>query len=343
MNGVRKHRSKSSQQRLVALSVSYERAHLLPRGLGAEHLRELLIGIARPILRNGASLAYAGNWKESTPERPNYTYELLQLISAEQEDNSLGGPDTNLTLGRLYNHLSWPHYLDLSTYQEAEWVNVCRIVRVSQTQAGLNNDEVVADSEAPAESDRALFSKAVTLSATRAMVVDGMSLNWPDAPAEIVPPAAAHVMLGGKTTGYSGFVPGLFEEAYLAINAKHPTYILGGFGGAAEVLSRALLGTAQIDELTEQWHRANGGKSVARLMDMAGNFRLPPQRMATSTLLSSLNSQIQSAYGKVSQALETGLEETETRELMTTRSIVRAISLVRKGLQQRIGLQSLPA
>jgi hypothetical protein len=45
--------------------------------------------------------------------------------------------DTNLQIGILYNHSAWPRYLDVSRPIEAQWINACRIVRVTQQQAGL--------------------------------------------------------------------------------------------------------------------------------------------------------------------------------------------------------------
>src|SRR5262249_3787574 len=86
------YRSNVMHRSVVGFSVSYEPRNLLERGLGFEHVRELLLRLARPLLRYSASLAYGGNW-EDTPE--NFTYILLRLISAEQEDSSFGGPDTD--------------------------------------------------------------------------------------------------------------------------------------------------------------------------------------------------------------------------------------------------------
>src|SRR5215831_16901625 len=106
-----KYRSRAIADSVIAFSISYQRENLLARGMGFEHLRELLIRLARPILRQGSSLAYGGNWEE---REGNFTFELLRLISAEQEDNSLGGADTNLQIGKLYNHSSWPYYLDIT-------------------------------------------------------------------------------------------------------------------------------------------------------------------------------------------------------------------------------------
>ena len=90
----KKHRSADSKQGVIA-SVSYERDNLLARGLGLDHLKELVTrGLARPLLRNNMSLSYSGHWKD---EEDNFTLHLLRLIAAEQEDSSLGGPDTRTT------------------------------------------------------------------------------------------------------------------------------------------------------------------------------------------------------------------------------------------------------
>jgi hypothetical protein len=78
----RRYRSRGIADKVIGLSISYQHDNLLARGLGLEHLRELLIGLARPLVRQGASLAYGGNWNET---EDNFTYELLRLISAEQE------------------------------------------------------------------------------------------------------------------------------------------------------------------------------------------------------------------------------------------------------------------
>src|SRR5262249_52764949 len=159
--------SKAMDQKVIGLSISYQRDVLLARGLGLEHLREMLVRLARPLLRQGASLAYGGHWKDV---EDNFTFDLLRLISAEQEDNTAGGPDTDLTSGRLYNHSAWPHYLDITPQIEAQWINCCRIVRITQRDAGFNPDETVPDNEAATTSKRMLFNAACTLSAMRRLM-----------------------------------------------------------------------------------------------------------------------------------------------------------------------------
>lgn len=44
---------------------------------------------------------------------------------------------------------------------------------------------------------------------------------------------AARIVMGGKTAGFKGKIPGIIEEATLSVQMQHPLYVLGGFGGAA--------------------------------------------------------------------------------------------------------------
>ena len=43
----------------------------------------------------------------------------------------------------------------------------------------------------------------------------------------------ARIVMGGKTEGFKGSMPGIIEEATLSVQMEHPLYVLGGFGGAA--------------------------------------------------------------------------------------------------------------
>jgi hypothetical protein len=49
------------------------------------------------------------------------------------------------------------------------------------------------------------------------------------------------VCLGGKTEGYTGFLPGIVEEALFALKYGKPLYIVGGFGGTANLVAKFLL------------------------------------------------------------------------------------------------------
>jgi hypothetical protein len=337
-----KYRSRASAQRIIGLSISSDLKPMLARGLGLEHLRELLLRLARPLLRGGASLAYGGDWKE---REDNFTYEILRLISAEQEDSSAGGPDSVLPIGRLFNHLAWPYYIPVTSRIEAQWINCCRIIRVTQELAGIAPADVLTGREDPSEPDKIMFNSAITLSAMRRLATIGMSIAVPGVGAsETIPPISARILLGGKITGFAGFVPGLFEEALLALEHARPVYILGGFGGAAESLAKALLadGSSPVREFQTQWQEAST-PALGKLRQLASATPLPPGVRDTSTCLNALSMQIDAARPHVAESLNTGLSEAETRELMLTRDIRRGVQLVLNGLSRTVALTPLPA
>jgi hypothetical protein len=51
--------------------------------------------------------------------------------------------------------------------------------------------------------------------------------------------ARAHVIVGGQLAEVQGLIPGVLEEAVLGLEAGHPVYVAGGFGGAAAAVARA--------------------------------------------------------------------------------------------------------
>jgi hypothetical protein len=337
-----RYRSRDSANRLIALSVSYERVPLLARGFGLEHLRELVILLARPLLRQGASLAYGGDWQERSD---NFTYDLLRLVSAEQDEaaerEELGDAAGVLPVGRLYNYSAWPHYLRVTPAIEARWINSCRIVRVDQEMAGIAPDERIPDGDFDPGRDVArtprnvALNSAICLSAMRRIATDGISLTSPDVPrTESIPPVAARIVLGGKLSGYSGFMPGIFEEALLSLERSIPLYLLGGFGGAAEAVANALLAPAGSPfpvEIEPDW-QGRHTPNLEKLKNLRGPRPLPSGILDTDTGLARLAAAIGNARLNLPGALRTGLDIDETTELMRTRDMRRAAALVHKGL-----------
>lgn len=52
----------------------------------------------------------------------------------------------------------------------------------------------------------------------------------------------AKIIVGGKLSNYLGYIPGVLEEAIYQIESKIPLYIVGGFGGVANEISKLILG-----------------------------------------------------------------------------------------------------
>jgi hypothetical protein len=334
-----RYRFQSGQKKVISFSISHEKDNLLARGLGIEHLRDLLIRLARQIVRQGLSLAYGGHWKETDD---NFTLDLLRLISDEQQDNSMAGPDSSLQIGMLYNHSAWPHYLEITPKIEAQWINCCRIIRVTQEQAGLRGPDIVQNYD-PKDS-RSRFNAAVTASAMRRLSMHNSTIAIQDVnPSESIPQIDARILLGGKMDSYSGFLPGIFEEALVTLALQRPVYLLGGFGGATGVLADAILKPgARPEELTLSWHKKHN-PSLRPLLNTLSKRGAPPQFVPPKDQHDSLFSWIQKARVKPAEVLKTGLSDDDTRTMISTRSVTTAVRLVRQGLESNNKLNPLPA
>ena len=133
--------------------------------------------------------------------------------------------------------------------------------------------------------------------------------------------------------GYSGFLPGIFEEALTTWQSKRPVYILGGFGGAAEILADAICETSgdPPHELTLDWHKQRN-PALATLLDGTRQFTVPPGLHDIEKSFETLSEFVMRARENLSDTLMTGLNEEQNRELLKTGNITNAVRLVRSGL-----------
>jgi hypothetical protein len=56
----------------------------------------------------------------------------------------------------------------------------------------------------------------------------------------IVKNSHAGILLGGRRVGFQGALPGVMEEALIALKNGRPLYLVGGFGGVTLEILRAL-------------------------------------------------------------------------------------------------------
>ena len=214
----------------VALSVS-ESADLADRGFGAIHLRDASVELARLLLNAGCGLAYGGDLRQGGFS------ELLTEIARSwgrwrrDDDDPVEG-----TL--LAWHLAWPFHLGLSRSEELDLLPDIRVLR-GPAPEGVN------PSDAPdraTEGGRRAVAQALT-----AMRRD------------MVAATGARVILGGRTTGSLGDLPGVLEEAELTLQAGQPLYLLGAFGGCAAIMVEAVRGAAPPADLDARAHAALAG------------------------------------------------------------------------------------
>jgi hypothetical protein len=328
-------------QPLVGISVS-DSPDLERLGFGREHLDEMMVAIARTVLRmedDRTGLVYGGDLRAG-----GFTRLLFDIALSERGARSADERDPPR---RIYNYLPWPRYLDLARGDEAQLINACHFMRVTPSDAGF--DAIPAD-RGPAEQTepRAALVASRCLTRMRELSTDGGHSSAGHKPA---PPLRARILLGGKTSGYSSFMPGLFEEFLIARETTKtrpqpmPVFLIGAFGGAAEQLARALIHPRQPEPLTlpyqlERAPAANAGGLAALVEDYARHPDLPRPEARYEALRKAIDALAGGLAGGGAGPLDNGLDAGDNRRLLTSRDLAEILRLLKKGLDALIGKAS---
>lgn len=209
----------------IAISIS-DSPDLAALGFGEVHLVEAMLEFARHVMLRSGTVAYAGDLRPG-----GFTEHLFQLaarIAASRE-------------GIVRSYLTWPIYLELIQARADDLSPAVRFERLPEV-TGTVDPRVRPDGSA------ASMLWARNLTAMR----EAMAAN-----------TAARVLLGGRVAGALGAMPGLVEEALCSIDRRQPLFVLGGFGGCARVIWRAIAGepTPELD-LDYQAARGSGYRQL---------------------------------------------------------------------------------
>lgn len=195
----------------VRIGISASQSSDLARlGLLEDHFRLALAEIARLVLMSGGSLAYGGHLDPT-----GYTTFLVQELRRYAKTDR----------GMLVC-LAWSvhHSMTLSALDEArrEIAPMAEIVYLDpegrEVDPAEGRGEDGEDDLDPSAVRRSLTAMRRYLSER----IDG------------------RVLMGGQRQGFLGEIPGLMEEALLALESRQPLYLAGGFGGVTLDIVRAL-------------------------------------------------------------------------------------------------------
>ena len=128
----------------------------------------------------------------------------------------------------------------------------------------------------------------------------------------------ARIILGGRVTGFKGYLPGLYEEAINAVNAKHPIYLLGGFGGAALRLVKLIKGETTSEKLFEE---CCSNRLYQDFVSYLNNEKEEINFKALDIFVANM------------EVLNNGLSKDENERLFVTTNVTEIIALVLKGLR----------
>lgn len=179
-------------------------------GYGVELIRDLTIELSRHLLITGARMLYGGDLRKD-----GYTA-LFSDMSLQYKDYQ---ENVDRDTFFFQNYFAWPIHLTFTKEIRLQYVN-SRVnpifVECPQEYMGDKSKPIK-----PINNENNYFYALSLLKMRRQMEAD----------------ADARVILGGRTSGFIGFMAGIIEEFVQAVMAGHPVYLLGGFGGAASSLS----------------------------------------------------------------------------------------------------------
>lgn len=118
--------------------------------------------------------------------------------------------------------------------------------------------------------------------------------------------AAAFIVVGGRSTGFRAWRPGVAEEIAAAVTARRPLYVIGGFGGVAAAYAAAIHRGAATPEAAAEDLGA----------EPTGDLALPDAATVVQT----------------ARKLRNGLSRAENQRLAVTIDVDEIVALVLRGL-----------
>lgn len=132
---------------------------------------------------------------------------------------------------------------------------------------------------------------------------------------------SCRIIAGGKTSGFKGKMAGVLEEFVIARRKGHPVYIVGGYGGCAQLLSEVCASKKSADEFLRM---ASKGPLYTALLDKYKNMGNPVDYNEVKE------------YAHLYKLLDNGLTLEENLILFQSVNIMEIVSLILKGLKNII-------
>lgn len=293
----------SSQSGLtIALSIS-ESPDLAAKGLVPQQLDLAMQELARYLLAHGAALAYGGDLRPG-----GFTEQLFNLVAAYRREEEK-------EVSRIHNYLAWPISQELKPGVREGLVHLATFHEVPFPEAEGHPD-------ARSLHDKVLgpYVRSISFTAMRQRMHRDCQ---------------ARIILGGKLVGYSGRCPGLLEEAWLALQQGVPLYVLGGFGGCAERVARALEG-AEPEEFSEAYQVEHDPRPGQPLRELLATYRIQAQLGDPRAQVLDYPTVLQELHAIGPGGLNNGLSPSENQRLFRTPYLAEMVQLVLKGLRERL-------
>ncbi|WP_339746148.1 CHAT domain-containing protein [uncultured Rubinisphaera sp.] len=313
----------------VAMSLSDSPDENGSEGFTSEHVEDVVVHLCRTMISSGAAIAYGGDFRqlhERLTKEPKevsnssrrvarhaYTYLLAELVSAHNQ--SMIEVSQN-----LHSYLSSP----LQLGEEFDSLPIITYHMDDDKENAFKHKLLDRKYDAALDQGLEMFFHS-DMRQVMAKLTDARILIGGNTEPRIVP----------HKSGYGGVLPGVVEEAWRTHQQKKPLYVIGGFGGASELVATLLTEgqdiPTQLRDETWEPHEA---------------FRKKQERFIKHPDRTTLNlpSSMEALAGEVQQFREAffltdkndrcanGLTPAENRELFATRDRIRIVDLVMRGL-----------
>ena len=214
--------NKSLSGKKIAISVS-NNEDLERNGMSEQHINDISIEIARYIISNGGTALYGGDLRSG-----GFTKYFSELSNQYKIDND--------RTYRFINYFPFPNSKGITQEVQIEFKskqikpeilalpNVIKGIDIDIEYKPFKNCE-----------DRYIYSEC-----------------FKEMRIQMAKDCTARILIGGKTTNYLGYIPGVIEEALYTLIENKPLFLIGGFGGATQKLIRLINGE-EVEELTNDF------------------------------------------------------------------------------------------
>ncbi len=214
--------NKLLNQKKIAISISINE-DIDKLGFSLQHLNDISVEIARYIVANGGTALYGGDLRLGG---------FTDLFSELSNQYKISNDRTF----RFENYFPFPNSKLINTSIKVEFKAKQINPIILPIPENLGEIDIKKDYK-PFDNiqDRYIYCEC-----------------FKDMRIKMAQDCSARIIIGGKISGYLGYMPGIIEEALYTLLNDKPLYLIGGFGGATLKLINLLMG-ADTKEISNEY------------------------------------------------------------------------------------------
>jgi len=272
----------------VGISIS-ENKDIKKYGFDYVHLQDFMNEIARYLLVVGCELVYGGDIHYK--HEYNFVQSLFDLATTHNKEHKE-------IPQKIRNFVAYPNYEEIDVSEKAKLKKV----------ATFNEVKPVANMEEVLKFDPQIIN-ALNLSKMRVEMNEYVD---------------ARIVIGGKTSGFTGRYPGILEEAYLTLKSRKPLFIVGACGGVSRLLAESLTNQIKREKFIDSF---NLEEDYIQFIDKYNPLCITNSFEEIDYMR---------IYDSVTEfgidGLNNGLSREENERLFITNNVIEVVTLILNGL-----------